>query len=56
MTYSAKFNYVIEAVNLLLIIFYTSVAEIQLPGNDIQLLSRTQSPNLFFTMMTETTE
>jgi hypothetical protein len=48
MTYSAKFNNVFEAVNLLLIIFYTSVAEIQLPGNDIQLLSREQKVRTFF--------
>ncbi len=43
MAYSALFNNVFEYLNLLLIILYTSVAELQLPGNDIWLLSRTQS-------------
>ncbi len=41
MAYSALFNNAFEALNLLLIIFYTYEAEIQLPGNGIQLLSRT---------------
>jgi hypothetical protein len=41
--YSALFNNVFESLHLLLIILYTYVAELQLPGNDIWLLSRTQS-------------
>jgi hypothetical protein len=36
---SAFYNNVFEALNLLLINFYTFVAEIQLPGNGISLLS-----------------
>jgi hypothetical protein len=43
MAYSELFNNSFEALNLLLIIFNTYKAEIQLPGNDIQLLSRTES-------------
>jgi hypothetical protein len=43
MAYSAIFNNVFEALNLLSIILYTYVAEIQLPGNGIWLFSRTQS-------------
>jgi hypothetical protein len=35
MVYSALFNNVIEALNLLLINFYTYAAEIQLPGYGI---------------------
>ncbi len=43
MAYSALFNNVFEAPNLLLIILLKYIAEIQLPGNIIWLLSRTQS-------------
>ncbi len=42
MAYSALFfflNNIFEALNLLLIIFYTDVAELQLPGNGIRLFS-----------------
>jgi hypothetical protein len=42
MAYSAQFNNVFEAVNVLLILFYILIAEIQLPKIDIQLLSRTR--------------
>ncbi len=45
MAYSALFGNVFEALYLLLILFYTYVAKIQLPGNSIVLLSRTQSPS-----------
>ncbi len=40
MAYSALFNNVFDALNLLLIILYTYVAEIQLPGNGIRLLAK----------------
>jgi hypothetical protein len=40
--YSALFNNVFDALNLFSMIFYTYVAEIQLPGNNIWLLSITQ--------------
>ncbi len=43
MAYSAVFNNVFEYLNLLLIILYTYVAKLQLPGNEIWLLSITQS-------------
>ncbi len=43
MAYSALFNNAFEDLNLLLIIFYTYVAEIQLLGNSIRLLAGTQS-------------
>jgi hypothetical protein len=45
MAYLTLLNNAIEALNLLLIqkFFYTYKAEIQLPGNGIWLLSRTQS-------------
>ncbi len=42
MEYSAIYNNVFEALNLLLVIFYTYVAEIRPPGNGIRLLSRTK--------------
>jgi hypothetical protein len=43
MVYSALLNCVFEALNLLLILFYYYVAEIQLPGNGLRLFSITQS-------------
>jgi hypothetical protein len=42
-TYSALFDNVLEALNLLLIIPLNSVTKIQLPGNGIRLLSRTHT-------------
>jgi hypothetical protein len=43
MVYSAHFNCVFDAQNLLLNTFYTYIAEIQLPGNGIRLFSVIQS-------------